>query len=63
MYLGMALLLAGLAVGLAHPVAAALVPGFATYLDRFQIRPEEEALRANFGEVFEAYARRVRRWL
>ncbi|QPF71457.1 hypothetical protein G8A07_14945 [Roseateles sp. DAIF2] len=33
------------------------------YLTRFQIRPEEAALRQRFGAAFEAYAARVGRWL
>jgi len=63
MYLGMALALAALAVWLGHAVAALLPLGFMLYITRFQIAPEERALRAHFGEEFDAYARRVRRWL
>jgi protein-S-isoprenylcysteine O-methyltransferase Ste14 len=33
------------------------------YLTRFQIVPEERALSAKFGEQFDAYRQRVRRWL
>ena len=32
------------------------------WLDRFQIVPEERALRARFGEAYAEYCRRVRRW-
>lgn len=63
MYLGFAVMLTGWAVGLAHPLGAILPPLFIAYLTRFQIRPEERALRAKFGEDFEAYAQRVPRWL
>ena len=63
MYVGMALALAGAAVGLAPPAAALGPAAFVAYLTRFQIVPEERALRAAFGETFGAYARRVRRWL
>jgi protein-S-isoprenylcysteine O-methyltransferase Ste14 len=63
MYLGMALVLAGLALWLGDGGSALLVAGFVAYITRFQIVPEERALRANFGEAFEAYAARVRRWL
>lgn len=63
MYLGTLLVLAGWAVQLAHPAALVLLPCFVAFLDRFQIGPEERALRANFGDAFEAYARQVRRWL
>ncbi len=63
MYLGMALNLAALAVWLGNAAGAILLAGFVAYITRFQIVPEERALRANFGETFEAYAARVRRWL
>ena len=44
--------------------AAAVLPvAFVLYITRFQIVPEERAMRTNFGAEFEAYARRVRRWL
>jgi protein-S-isoprenylcysteine O-methyltransferase Ste14 len=32
-------------------------------MNRFQIAPEERALRARFGADFQAYCERVRRWL
>jgi protein-S-isoprenylcysteine O-methyltransferase Ste14 len=63
MYVGFVLALAGWGVALAHPVAALLVPGLAAYLHRFQILPEERALKAAFGDAFAAYAARVRRWV
>jgi protein-S-isoprenylcysteine O-methyltransferase Ste14 len=63
MYLGFLALLVGWGVFLAHAVALAMIPLFVIYMDRFQIRPEERALLAKFGEDFSAYQRRVRRWL
>jgi len=63
MYFGMALALAAWAVWLGNAAAALLPAGFVAYIGRFQIAPEERALRAHFGEEFEAYARRVRRWI
>jgi protein-S-isoprenylcysteine O-methyltransferase Ste14 len=62
MYLGMGLGLLGWAGYLAHPLALLVWPGFLAYLDRFQIQPEERALRAKFGGDYEAYLREVRRW-
>ena len=63
MYLGMLLILAGWAIWLAHPLSLLGLPLFVVYMNRFQIRPEEYALRAKFPEAFDAYARAVRRWL
>ena len=63
MYLGLALALAGWAANLGSVWAVPGVPIFMAYMSRFQIEPEERALRAAFGEQFEAYAQRVRRWL
>jgi protein-S-isoprenylcysteine O-methyltransferase Ste14 len=63
MYVGMAILLAAWGVYLANVAALASVALFVLYIDLFQIAPEERALRARFGEEFEAYCRRVRRWL
>ena len=63
MYLGLALILLGLAVYLAS-VWALLGPlVFAAYITRFQIVPEERALTARFGAAYSAYRARVRRWL
>jgi protein-S-isoprenylcysteine O-methyltransferase Ste14 len=36
---------------------------FVAYMNRFQISPEERALRTRFGAPYEAYVRSVRRWL
>ncbi len=63
MYLGLALVLGGLALRLGDGGSALLVAGFVAYVTRFQIVPEERALHAHFGEGFEAYAQRVRRWI
>jgi len=63
MYLGLSLGLAALVVWLGNAAGLALVAGFIAYIGRFQIAPEERALRAKFGETFDAYATRVRRWI
>ena len=62
MYLGMATLLLAWAVWLSNLAALAGLALFVAYMNRFQIEPEERALRARFGEEFDAYCRRVRRW-
>jgi protein-S-isoprenylcysteine O-methyltransferase Ste14 len=63
MYVGLLLLLAGWALHLSHPLALLGLPAFVAYMNRFQIAPEERALRAKFGPAYEDYARAVRRWL
>ncbi|KWT65470.1 putative protein-S-isoprenylcysteine methyltransferase [Comamonas testosteroni] len=63
MYLGFALLLLALAMYWGKLSGLLLVPLFMTYLQHFQIRPEERALQARFGALFAAYCRQVRRWL
>jgi protein-S-isoprenylcysteine O-methyltransferase Ste14 len=63
MYLGVLVCLLGVVVWFGS-VPALLVPVvFVAYIDRFQIVPEETALRARFGEEFESYRARVRRWI
>lgn len=63
MYLGMTIVLLSWAIYLSHPLAALGVVAFVAYIHRFQILPEERALRALFPGAFEAYARAVRRWI
>lgn len=63
MYLGFALALAAWALLLARPWAPAVLVLFVLYLNRYQIQPEEAALRTRFGAAFDAYAARVPRWL
>lgn len=63
MYLGFLLWLAALAVWLENAAAAAWLPAFVAYLNRFQIAPEERALRERFGEEFARYTAGVRRWI
>lgn len=63
MYLGFAVLLLAWGLYLSKLSALAMLALFMLYLTRFQIRPEEAALRQRFGAAFEAYAARVGRWL
>lgn len=63
MYLGMALLLAAWAVWLAQVCAVPGIALFAAYIQIFQIRREEQALSALFGDTYRDYCRRTRRWL
>ncbi|MFT4195282.1 methyltransferase family protein [Ottowia sp.] len=63
MYLGMLLVLAGWAVWLGNALAWLGLPVFVAVLNVLQIRPEERAMRQRFGDEFERYAVRVRRWV
>ena len=62
-YLGDALLLAALAVGLGNALNFLLLPLFVAIIDRLQIAAEERALQRLFGDEYRAYCARVRRWL
>ena len=63
MYLGTLLALLAFAVKLSSPAAALVAFSYAVYIGRFQIDPEERALRDRFGAAFDAYAQSVRRWI
>lgn len=63
MYLGMVLILVGAAVGLGSALALAVVVIFAVYIQVCFIRREEAMLARRFGAEYEAYRRRVRRWI
>jgi protein-S-isoprenylcysteine O-methyltransferase Ste14 len=63
MYLGLACLLTAWALKLSNIAALAGVPLFIAYMTRFQIRPEERALRELFGDSYVVYTTKVRRWI
>jgi protein-S-isoprenylcysteine O-methyltransferase Ste14 len=63
MYLGLLLTLLAWAVFLFNPVALLFVPIFVLYINRFQIKPEEQVLSSLFGAEYMAYKGQVRRWL
>jgi protein-S-isoprenylcysteine O-methyltransferase Ste14 len=63
MYLAMLLGTLALAVYLQNIASFFILPLFITYLTRYQIIPEEQMLETLFGEEFNAYCRKVRRWL
>lgn len=63
MYVGLVLILLGLAVYLASPWALLGPLAFGAFITRFQIQPEERALTARFGTAYTDYCARVRRWL
>lgn len=63
MYLGVLLVLLGWAIYLGNllSILGALI--FVAYITRFQIIPEERLLREKFGDEFQFYKNKVRRWL
>lgn len=63
MYLGVLMILAGWALWLGNPLNVVLLAGFVAFITVFQIKPEEDALREKFGADYEAYCKRVRRWI
>jgi protein-S-isoprenylcysteine O-methyltransferase Ste14 len=63
MYLGFLFFLLAEIAWLANPAACVIAPLFVVYLNRFQIEPEERALRHRFGQTYNSYAAHVRRWI
>ncbi len=63
MYASLLLVLISWAIWLGNVYNAAVPVLFVTYITFFQIKPEEEALRSLFGETYEHYCSRVRRWI
>ncbi|MCL6415008.1 isoprenylcysteine carboxylmethyltransferase family protein [Aestuariirhabdus sp. Z084] len=63
MYLGMLLLLCGWGLVLGSGLALILPPLFAYWMTRVQIMPEERALLSRFGEPYQQYLDKVRRWI
>lgn len=63
MYLGLVLALFGWGFYLSHVLPFVLVPVFMLYMTRFQIQPEERIMARKFGNDYQAYLMRVRRWI
>ncbi|MDO4897227.1 MAG: isoprenylcysteine carboxylmethyltransferase family protein [Moraxella sp.] len=63
MYLGMALILVGVAFYFGGILLWFFVGGFLIYMTYFQIMPEEEILTKNFGKTYLNYKQKVRRWI
>lgn len=63
MYLGLFLLLFGVAYWQQHLLAMGCSFLFIVYMNRFQIGPEERALEQLFGAQYLDYKQRVRRWI
>lgn len=63
MYVGLVFILLGWALYLSHLLAFVWLPIFVLYMTRFQIWPEERAMKQKFGDAYQAYLTRVRRWI
>ena len=63
MYLGMILILTGIAVLLRSLSPFLIVPLFAILIDRTYVRVEEQMLAEKFGTIWDAYKVKTRRWL
>jgi len=63
MYLGFLFMLSGFAFYLMNFAAFLLLPLFVVYMNRFQIKLEEQYMLQKFEEEFNEYAEKVRRWL
>lgn len=63
MYLGLALLLTAWLLFVGQWLLLPLVALFVGYITRFQIVPEERVLQERFGEAWNIWQGRVRRWL
>lgn len=62
MYLALLLLLVAWGMWLGNAFNILLAAAFVAYMNRYQIGPEESALRDLFGKEYEQYTIRVRRW-
>lgn len=63
MYLGFLLFLIAWATYLSSPATLLGPAGFILYMNHFQIQPEEQVLQRIFGQPYENYKLKVRRWL
>ena len=63
MYLGMTLVLVGIAFLLANVGSLLVIPLFVFSITSLQIKPEELALEERFGDTYRDYKERVNRWI
>lgn len=63
MYLGFLLMVVGWGFFLANLYTLIVAVAFVLYMNRFQIRPEEQMLTRLFGDSYVTYCQRVRRWI
>ena len=63
MYVGATLVLLGIALVLGTATPFLVLPLYLYAMHRRVVRPEEDVMRALFGEAYARYQTRVRRWL
>ena len=63
MYMGMALILLGIAVLLGSLTPYVIIPVFVILMEVVFIREEERMLEEKFGRVWLAYKKKARRWI
>jgi protein-S-isoprenylcysteine O-methyltransferase Ste14 len=63
MYLALVLLLSALASYFGNITCFAVIPLFIWYITQYQIKPEEVMLDKLFPNEYQAYSKKVRRWL
>lgn len=63
MYLALLLILIAYGVHLGQIVPFMALPLFIWYMNEFQIKPEEQVLLEKFGNEYEKFRKRVRRWI
>lgn len=63
MYLGLVLVLLGLGIALGSAIPFAVVPAFVWLMAVRFIEPEEKLMAEQFGDAYETYKSKVRRWL
>ncbi|WP_448213423.1 methyltransferase family protein [Colwellia sp. MEBiC06753] len=63
MYLGFLGLLTAEVIFFQHYLSLPYLALFVAYMNRFQIKPEEQMLAELFGDEYHSYCQSVRRWL
>ena len=63
MYLGLATILAGVALALEALAPFLVIPVFVAIITRLFVVPEEAMMKERFGDAYADFQRRVRRWL
>lgn len=62
MYFSMLMLLLAVGLVLGNAFNTLIAAGFVSYMNRFQIIPEERSLLAKFGKNYKEYLAKTRRW-